>query len=181
MFKRFIITLFLILSATNTIAAPSTNTNFTRLANAYLDTYYFPFNPTTATLSGIHTYDNQLEDYSKAGINRTVAMLKKFDARLNKINPAQLDEHTQGDYALVRNDIRSQLLTLQTIRPWEKNPDVYSSGITMSAFVLIERQFAPANDRLRALIAREKLMPAVLQAARDNLVKPSLLFTRILH
>ena len=51
-------------------------------------------------------------------------------------------------------------MTLETIRPWEKNPDSYSSGITESAFALMERTFASPDARLRSLIAREKQMPA---------------------
>ena len=60
---------------------------------------------------------------------------------------------------MVRNNIRGNLLELETIRGWEKDPDNYSSGIAGSAFSLMERRFAPPDDRLRSLIAREKLMP----------------------
>jgi hypothetical protein len=48
------------------------------------------------------------------------------------------------------------LLTLETIRPWEKNADNYSSTCANGAFTLMERKFAPPDDRLRSLIAREK-------------------------
>ena len=76
-------------------------------------------------------------------------------------------------------NIRSQLLTLGTIRPWQKNPDFYSSGITNSAFTIIERNYAPAETRLAALIAREKQMPAALEQARANLVNPPKIYTEI--
>ena len=69
--------------------------------------------------------------------------------------------------------------SFETIRPWEKNPDTYSSGIANSAFVLMERKFAPADDRLRSLIAREKQMPAVFMAARQNLKNPPRVYTEI--
>jgi uncharacterized protein (DUF885 family) len=75
--------------------------------------------------------------------------------------------------------VHGNLLELETIRDWEKNPDNYSSGITNSAFVLMERDFAPANDRLRSLIAREKQMPAVFTAARQNLKNPPKIYTEI--
>ena len=80
---------------------------------------------------------------------------------------------------MVLNNIRSTLLTLETIRPWEKNPDNYSSGITASAFALMERTFASPDDRLRSLVAREKQMPAALDAARRNLSNPPRVFTEI--
>ena len=49
----------------------------------------------------------------------------------------------------------------------------------MRAFVLMERKFAPPDDRLRSLIAREKQMPALLAAARVNLQNPPRIFTEI--
>jgi len=80
---------------------------------------------------------------------------------------------------MVRNNIRGTLLELETIRPWEKNPDLYSGGIANSAFVLMERKFAPADDRLRSLIAREKQMSAVFASARVNLKNPPRVYTEI--
>ena len=80
---------------------------------------------------------------------------------------------------MVLGDIRSRLLTLETIRPWEKNADNYSSTCAGAAFVLMERKFAPADDRLRSLIAREKQMPGLLAAAHTNLQNPPRIFTEI--
>jgi uncharacterized protein (DUF885 family) len=71
------------------------------------------------------------------------------------------------------------LLTLETIRPWEKNPDIYSSGIAASAFTIMSRRFASPDDRLRSLVAREKQMPAVFSAALDNLKNPPRIYTQI--
>ncbi len=43
----------------------------------------------------------------------------------------------------------------------------------------MERAFAPPDDRLRALIARERRMPAVFDDARRNLRNPPRIFTEI--
>ena len=43
----------------------------------------------------------------------------------------------------------------------------------------MERKFAPPDDRLRSLIAREKQMPALLAEARDNLKNPPRIYTEI--
>src|SRR5580704_7724719 len=115
------------------------------LTDRFFDEYYFPFNPTAATSAGIHKYDGQLEDYSKAGVAARVAELKKFEAEFAKA-PADPDRD------LVLATIRAALLDIDTIRNWERNPDIYSSGITNSAFVIMSRTFAPPDARLRALI-----------------------------
>jgi uncharacterized protein (DUF885 family) len=43
----------------------------------------------------------------------------------------------------------------------------------------MERKFAPPDDRLRSLIAREKQMPALLTTARVNLKNPPRVYTEI--
>src|SRR4029077_5533356 len=95
----------------------------------FFDEFYFPFNPTTATSSGIHKYDGQLEDSSAAGNAKRIASLKKWEAQIAKLPSA-------ADRDLVLNYIRASLLELESIRQWEKNPDNYSSGITNSAFTI---------------------------------------------
>src|SRR5262249_59646720 len=54
----------------------------------------------------------------------------------------------------------------------KKNAEPYSATITNSMFVIISRTFAPPEERLKAVIAREKQVPAVFQAARQNLKNP---------
>jgi uncharacterized protein (DUF885 family) len=152
---------------------------FARLADEYFDTIYLPGNPTSATQLGVHTYDAKLEDYTREGIERSVAKLEAFEKRVAAVDAKTLGMQARGDRELVINNIRSTLLTLETIRAWEKNPDFYSSGITNSAFVLMERQFASPDERVRSLITREKAMPAVLAAARKNLKNPPKIYTEI--
>jgi len=152
---------------------------FATLADRYFGEFYLPTNPSAATSYGIHKYDGKLEDYSRTGIARQVEALKTWERRVAAVDPASLSLYIRGDRDLVLNNIRSSLLTLQAIRPWEKNPDFYSSGITSSAFTLMERKFAPPETRLRDLVSREKQMPAALRAARANLENPPKIYTEI--
>jgi uncharacterized protein (DUF885 family) len=142
------------------------------LTDRFFDEYYFPFNPTTATSSGIHRYDDKLEDYSKAGNTARITALKKFEAEFAKQPP-------DADRDLILSYIRSSLLELETVRMWEKNPDLYSSGITSSAFSIMSRTFAAPEVRLKALIARERQMPKVLADGRANVKNPPKIYTEI--
>jgi uncharacterized protein (DUF885 family) len=149
------------------------------LADDYLDHFYFPSAPSTATQAGIHRYDDRLEDYSHQEVDRQIKALHEYEQRLSAVDASTLSLRVAQDRELLLSNVRSALLTLQTIRPWEKNPDVYSSGITNAAFTIMERAFAPVNERLRLLIAREKQMPAALQAAHANLRNPPKIYTQI--
>jgi uncharacterized protein (DUF885 family) len=159
--------------------ADDVHARWNALADDYFAEVYFVFSPTSGTSAGLHQYDSQLEDYSRAGVDRKVAAYEAFEKRVEDFNPAGLTQEESGDREIVLSNIKGTLLQLENIRGWEKNPDAYSSGITNSAYVIMNRNFAPADDRLRSLIAREKLMPAALMDARQNLKDPPLIFTQI--
>jgi uncharacterized protein (DUF885 family) len=149
------------------------------LADDYFDTYFFPANPTLATTAGIHRYDAQLEDFSRAEVDRQVGVLRGYLQRFQAVDAAALSERVQGDRELLLSSIQASLLTLQTVRPWQKDPNFYINGITNSVYVLMERDFAPLDERLRLVCARERQMLAALQAARANLRNPPRIYTEI--
>jgi uncharacterized protein (DUF885 family) len=140
--------------------ADDVHAQWNALADAFFDQVYFKFAPTSGTSAGLHQYDALLEDYSRAGVDQQIAAYQAFEKRVVAFSPAGLTQAESADHDIVLSNIRGTLLELQSIRGWEKNPDNYSSGITESAYVIMNRKFAPTNDRLRSLTAREKLMPA---------------------
>src|SRR4051794_2943875 len=136
-------------------------------------------NPSTATVLGVHDYDNALEDVSRAAVDAEVAALKGFRAELSAIDPATLSPAHQLDLAQAISGIDSQMLERQIVRGWTKNPDLYSTAVTQTAFVMINRNFAAPDVRLRALIQRERLMPGNLAEARKNIDNPPAIYTDI--
>jgi uncharacterized protein (DUF885 family) len=154
---------------------------FATASDQYFDQVYFHYGPTNGTLVGYHQYDTQLENFSRKNIEAEIAALKSFEQRIEAIHPDADAANfvPRSDREIVLANIHSQLLTLETIRPWEKNADNYSSTCANGAFVLMERKFASPNERLRSLIAREKQMPALLNEARVNLKNPPHIFTEI--
>jgi uncharacterized protein (DUF885 family) len=149
------------------------------LADRYFDEVFFKYSPTRATRAGLHEYDTRLEDFSPAAIDAQVAALKDFEIRFADLQVPPGSPDAEADRELLLSDIRSNLLELTTIRRWEKDPDLYSGGITASAFVIMSRNFAPPDERLRSLVAREKQMPAMLEVARQNLKAPPRRYTEI--
>jgi len=152
---------------------------FSVLSNQYFDEFYFSNAPTLGTSVGYHQYDTQLEDYSASATAKQIAGLHEWQRKIEDIPSDGLDTAVAADREILLNSIRSQLLTLEAIRPFEKNPDIYSSGITSSIFVLMERPFAPVNIRLRDVIARERSIPQVFIEAKKNLQNPPRISTEI--
>jgi len=155
--------------------APQT---FHFLTDQYFDEL-FKFNPTGGTSVGFHQYDPELEDYSASSVAAQVVFLHTYDKKLSAVPASALDANNAADLQILLNNIHSELLSLEVIRNWEKNPDNYSSGIAGSAFVIMERNYAPADTRLKSLVAREQKMPQVLLEARKNLKNPPHIFTEI--
>jgi uncharacterized protein (DUF885 family) len=154
---------------------------FARVSDEYLDQVYLRYQPTQGTLAGYHQYDTQLEDYSRKNVDAEIAALKSIERRIEAIHPDESAANfvPRSDREIVLANIHSRLLTLETIRPWEKNADNYSSACANGAFTLMERKFASPDERLRSLIAREKQMPTLLDNARVNLKNPPRIFTEI--
>jgi uncharacterized protein (DUF885 family) len=150
-----------------------------KLADEYFDEVYFKFGPSNGTSAGLHQYDALLEDYSRAGVDANIAALRTFETRVEAVDPKGMDETRAADRELVLANIRGTLLALEVVRPWEKNPDSYSSGISNSVYVIMIRNFASADERQRSVVAREEKMPEVFAAARANLKNPPRIYTEI--
>jgi uncharacterized protein (DUF885 family) len=159
-------------------AKPSGHAAFTSLAGEYLEDLY-KRQPTQATYLGVHKYDDKLDDYSQQAVTDAVASARAFRQRVAATDVSALSLSNQLDREQLLRAIDSRVLTLDTIRPWAKDPDTYSSGITNTAYLMIKRAYAPPEERLKQLIAREKQMPAALLEARKNLDNPPKISTQI--
>ena len=160
-------------------AAPkAAQADFDNLVDRYFDDY-FHYNPTLGTTAGFHQYDSQLEDYALATIAARIRSLQHFLAGFERFPATGLAPETAADREVVVHSIRSQLLELEILRAWEKNPDKYSSGIASSVFVIMSRTFAPPDERLKSVIARERLATRLLGQARANLRNPPRFYTEV--
>ncbi len=157
-------------------AAPASNAAFSKFVDDYFDAR-FAYLPSQGTDAGFHQYDSKLEDRSRARIEARITELKAFLARLQAMDRSRLSFDDQIDADALEGQIRGYLLDQETLRTWEHNPMGYAGLPGNAADILIKRDFAPAAERLRSLIARLKQVPAVYAAAKANLVNPPREFT----
>ena len=135
--------------------------------------------PALAAASGIHTWDGQLEDYSTPAIGSEIAAIKIFQARLQKIPPLELALSDTYDYQILSHNMNARLLELEQIKNYERNPQVYNDPISTGLLQLAMFESAPADARLRQVIAKEKLAGRLLDSARANIHKPPAVFLKI--
>lgn len=149
---------------------------FARFVDAYFDAR-FEAHPVEGTAAGLHQYDARLEDFSRAAVEKRIAVLKDQLARLERFDRAKLDFDEAIDATFLDGKIRAELLDLETLQEWRRNPMPYAGLTGESIDLLIKRDFAPPAERLKSVIARERAIPAVYEAARANLENPPQEFT----
>jgi uncharacterized protein (DUF885 family) len=181
-FVRSVFWLILLMAASVLLAqtpqVPWAQPGFDRLVDRFFDLYY-RFNPTAGTDAGFHQYDDKLEDFSRKTVEAEVAELGKLQTEFDRFPKAELPEEAGGDFAFLDSTIKAQLLELQNIQTWKKDPDFYPASASQSIFLIIKRNFAPPAARLRSVIAREKQIPRVLGEARKNLTNPPRVYTDV--
>jgi uncharacterized protein (DUF885 family) len=141
---------------------------FTRFAREYLD-WYFVQNPVRATALGLHHSDARLPDLSAEAHARKTAALHGWLERLGHIDRSALTGEAALDVHVLENALRADLLELEEVREWRRNPMVYNGTIVYGLTTLSSREFAPLEERLRSLIARMAGIPSVIASAKANL------------
>jgi uncharacterized protein (DUF885 family) len=140
-----------------------------------VDEYFaakFAFEPSSATAAGVHDRDGELEDRSAARITARIAELTTFRDRLAALGKTPLGDDDAIDAQVLESQARAELLDLDTLAVWQHNPMLYAGLPGNAVDVLIKRDFAPASERLRAVIARLERVPALYAAAQANLREP---------
>jgi uncharacterized protein (DUF885 family) len=151
---------------------------FQKSVDEYFDGF-FRFDPASATSAGIHKYDGELPAYSQTDIQSEIARNQMALRRLARIPSDELSENNLLDATVLESLINGRLLDLANIRMWAKDPGFYNTQVGTALFSLIERDFAPLDDRLESLIARERHIPSVLSSARLNVVNPPAVYTKV--
>jgi uncharacterized protein (DUF885 family) len=133
----------------------------------------FRLRPMNATELGEHRFDAQLDDLSKSGRQAWLELDRKALADLpQKVDVDRLSKAGRTDYEIFRQDlVRSIWLTENTF-PFVEDPRVYSGYISDSVYLLLAQSSLPRETNIAHAIARIKLIPRVLAAARENLNNP---------
>ncbi len=122
-----------------------------------------------ATQAGIHAYDTQLGSYEEGDYAAQVARDHRYLDRLATIDGRSLSRRNALDARMLENALHDDLLLNETMQQWRHQPDGYVQLASGGVFLLIERNFAPPEVRLRDAIAREEAVPLLLAQARANL------------
>ena len=157
-------------------AGADTPSPFAAFVDDYFDAY-FARRPSEGTAAGLHQYDDKLEDGSAGAVRQRAQAVKALQARLDRLRAGKLTDDEAIDAEVLDGLLRAELLDLEVVRTWRKNPMTYIGSPPGAIDGLMKRNFAPAANRLRSVVARLKATPAMFEALRANVDDPPREFT----
>jgi len=168
----------LLAAAPGPLTSGTADAQYTALAQAYYD-QQFRLSPIDATQVGVHDYDDQIGDFSAAGIAQQLAADRDYLAKLNSIDRTLLSPSVSLDRTLLEYTLRDDLLLNETLAQWKHNPDDYTEAASGAIFSVMSKDYAPLKTRMGYAIARERLIPAMLQEAEKNVTSVDAVTKRI--
>ena len=149
-------------------AAVNADQQFADFSRRWLDGA-MAISPVSATTVGDHRHDAELDDLSTDGLRRSLGFSRSMLAELDKVDRAALSRENQVDYAILRNQLRSDVWNAETLQSSAWDPTFYSQLAGGALYGLMAREFAPLPDRLRSATARMEKLPALFAQMRANL------------
>jgi uncharacterized protein (DUF885 family) len=141
--------------------------------------YLHEVHPSSATLDGVHTYDDHIEDFSRQAIDQHTRALAGFSRRLQDINLADLTPVEKAEQPMVASNIQARMFELEQIRTWERSPQLYSDTLCLSLAAQIVFAHAPLPERARRVLSKLRQTSRLVQAARDNIKDPPGIFVKV--
>jgi len=179
-FAAVLLTCFGLMTTTPAInpEAADAGARFRALADHYFSDVVFHFGPTGATQLGFHQYDTKLEDYSRAGVEAEIAALRGYEGNSTHFPRTAWTRAPRATLPLSATTFGGTCSSWRLFGVGRRIPTPIR-GDHEQRVRADGARFCACGRAAASLIAREKQMPAVLTAARQNLKNPPRIYTEI--
>ena len=141
--------------------------------------YLHETHPTHATLDGVHTHDDLLEDLGRNAVDNETHALAGYLRRLDEIHREGLTSIERLEHRMLADNLKARMFELETVRTWERNPQFYSDLLASSLASQTLFAHAPASERARRVLSKLRQAPRLIQAARDNIKDPPGIYVKV--
>src|SRR6059058_4923462 len=155
----------------STARANPQDDEFQKIAHDYIE-LELETNPEEATELGDHRFDGRLTDYSPEARAKELATQKEFRDKLNAIDGSQVTGANKVDFRILKENIDYKIFQAEELKEPDWNPLVYNQSLANSLYLLVARDFAPAEKRIPNLRQRMEKIPGVIAQAEANLQHP---------
>jgi uncharacterized protein (DUF885 family) len=164
-------------------AAPTAKPDLTSLTDDFVYGS-LALSPVSATSAGYHQHkgvnlDEQIDDFSAAGIDQQRKFYSDFHNRLAAIQQDALSAEDRADYQIIDNQVNLSLLELDKIQSFRHNPTDYVELVGNALFTPFVLEYAPLEQRYQAIIQRLQKIPALMQQGQANLMDAPEIWNRV--
>src|SRR4051794_2647377 len=175
--KKLALLIALALSQPIVANATPEDDRFQKLAKDYIEGL-LQANPEYATSLGDHRFDDKLTDYSDDAVTKELARAKEARQQLEQFSDrTKLTGPNRVDVRLLKDNIDNEIFGIEELKEREWNPLLYNESLANSLYLLVARDFAPAEKRAASIKARMEKIPAVIAQAKANLKNPPKVYT----
>jgi uncharacterized protein (DUF885 family) len=149
-----------------------------RQFNRVVDDFVFgslALSPVTATTVGYHKHhgemlEDQLDDFSAAGIKASINLQRDIEARIEKLDPKVLSAEQRADIDIIRDAIQATRLDIEEVQSYRHNPTIYVELVGNALYTPYVLHYAAADERFKHIIQRLIRIPQLVRQGEQNLV-----------
>jgi len=164
----------LIIAVALALLAPLAQASDAAFQKAFGDDWlarYWRFNPDFAVSVGYYAVAGSLPAPTAANRARYQGWLAAQQVALKRIDPARLSPAVRTDWAMLKTQLEAEAWSLGTFKSWQWNPAAYNVAEPIA--LLLSTPYAPEPERLRAVAARLRAVPAYYAAAKRAIRQPT--------
>jgi uncharacterized protein (DUF885 family) len=152
------------------------NTRFDNYKNAFVERFWKVF-PEWASSVGYHKYDSVLVLPDAASMQADIAFCKSEADSLKNFDLNLLSDNNKTDYYMLRDQLASIIWSYTEMKSYEWDPSSYKvSGMFAE---MLNNNYDSLGVRLRNFYIKMKNIPAFYEAAKKNIVNPTLEHTQL--
>ncbi|QDP02351.1 DUF885 domain-containing protein [Thalassotalea sp. PS06] len=138
---------------------------------------FWKLKPGYAVYVGYYKYDDQLPVPDANNKANDLAIVKEKLAALNGFDPKKLDADHASDYYILKNQLESQIFSMEQLKSYQWNPATYNVAGVFG--VILNTDYKAKDERLRTIYRRMENIPAYYEAAKANITTPALPHTEL--
>ncbi len=132
--------------------------------------HLFELQPSYAVGLGLHRYDGLVPDLSRGATESWTVRADALLGQLSRLDEAGLSDARRIDHFLLRLLLESPLFDLREAEDLDRNPMAYVGSVGLTPYLV--REYAPVEDRVRAIVRILEQVPKILDDGRRRLRTP---------
>jgi uncharacterized protein (DUF885 family) len=129
--------------------------------------HLFELSPRTAVSLGLHDYDGTLPDLTREKISAWASGSRHLLEKISALDKTRLGHERRIDCVCLENMIERTLFDIEQLHSFSSRPNTYT--LQLSAVPYVARDYAPVEQRIKALNQHLAQIPRFLAVAEENL------------